>query len=43
MDRYLLQELAGTRAEQTGKLTPDSKGALHCIFQIEEAHKQRSA
>lgn len=40
MDTYLLQELAGARAEQTSKLTPDSKGALHCTFFIEEERKQ---
>jgi predicted ArsR family transcriptional regulator len=41
MDAYLLEELTQAHAHQTSKLTPDSKGALHCIFHIEEARKQR--
>ena len=40
MDAYLLEELAQAHARQTSKLTPDSKGALHCIFQIEEGEKR---
>ena len=43
MDAYLLEELAQAHAQQTSKLTPDSKGALHCIFHIEEVRKQRLA
>jgi predicted ArsR family transcriptional regulator len=41
MDSYLLEALTQAQARQTSKLTPDSKGALHCIFHIEEARKQR--
>jgi predicted ArsR family transcriptional regulator len=40
MDAYLLQGLAGARAEQTNKLIPDSQGALHCTFLIDEVRKQ---
>ena len=41
MDTYLLEELAKAQAQQTSKLTPDSKGVVHCIFHIEEVQKQR--
>jgi predicted ArsR family transcriptional regulator len=41
MDSHLLEALTQAPARQTSKLTPDSKGTLHCIFHIEEGRKQR--
>jgi predicted ArsR family transcriptional regulator len=42
MDAYLLEGLTQARGQQTSKLTPDSKGALHCIFRIEEGRKAQT-
>jgi predicted ArsR family transcriptional regulator len=41
MDSYLLEALSQAPARQTSKLSPDSKGALHCIFLVEEGHLQK--
>jgi predicted ArsR family transcriptional regulator len=41
MDAYLLEELVSAHAEQISKLSPDIKGALHCIFHIEESREHR--
>jgi predicted ArsR family transcriptional regulator len=40
LDAHILEGLAQAQVEQTGKLAPDTQGALHCIFRITETRKR---